>query len=56
VPIVGLSRVFGRNRVLLPESFAWIRLFQVCTFGVLRVGFRLRNLRFGISSLLLVIL
>ena len=24
-----------RGRVLLPESFVWFRLFQICTFGVL---------------------
>jgi hypothetical protein len=23
------------DRVLLPESFTWFRLFQICTFGAL---------------------
>lgn len=29
---IKLSRVI-RSRVLLPESFIWVRLFQICTFG-----------------------
>ena len=38
----------SRDRVLLPESFIWVRLFQTCTFGVPRER--------GISSLLPVVL
>lgn len=34
-----------RHRVLLPESFTWFRLFQICTFGALVPwGFRTESL------------
>ncbi len=33
--LAGLSRVGFGGRVLLPESFVWVRLFQICTFGAL---------------------
>ena len=50
IPRRNFPELFG-DRVLLPESFTWFRLFQVCTFGVLRFGFDTWRLRRHYSTI-----